>query len=727
MKQLFTLLLGLIFAFTMQAQNNNGKANSIRTEKDGFKWQPYMELGRTGAKSLNGEVLVPAKYETCYYEMGHFSVKDNVGRYGVYNRKGKCIVPAKYIKVFAIKGYKGDSPYVVIDHKGYGVYSSDGKNVIPAQYINIEPYITNKGLFFSITDYNSYTGIAKENGTWIIKPSKYNAIIVESVKDDVFFSYLTYGINRCSGVLDINGKELISTKYSVTRPSLATNGTINYQVYFGFMSAGLLNSNGEIIQNPKTTKTYTPNKFGSKTIYVVTDENGLWGIADENKTMKIPCKYDFIRLAYPYFTVREGNYMGMYNDNYKIIVPTSDKYVSVSYLNKSQGNESCITAISKKYKQALFDLEAKKISDANHQHVLFKIFNTSTGRKDTIIVFSDEGKYGCEDITHKTIFPARYQDLNYLETPIGNFFYVFQSNLVGLCDSKGNEIIEPQYTSILFKRAKNKDYFAATNGEFVALFDVDGTQLINGETFSKIFYDEKKSQFIATQDKRTCIFSIDGTLLSDNALDIEQDKYISLADDYFERGKYKSAAKNYGLAINIRPTASLYFNRAVSYYNMNKYYDAISDFKSCLNNNPSKHLTTRSLELIDKAEEYQIQKEERQNQVVSAIFGLVLTGANAYYQIQAQKQRTKYTSQGLHTSSDYNYSIESSDSYSSTSSTHTQDCPSLKVSRGRWYCANTGRCGMCGGDGLMDGGIAGGANSLKCTLCGGSGKCKYCQ
>ena len=133
------------------------------------------------------------------------------------------------------------------------------------------------------------------------------------------------------------------------------------------------------------------------------------------------------------------------------------------------------------------------------------------------------------------------------------------------------------------------------------------------------------------------------------------------------------------------------------------------------------------MELIDKAEEYQIQKEERQNQVVSAIFGLVLTGANAYYQIQAQKQRTKYTSQGLHTSSDYNYSIESSDSYSSTSSTHTQDCPSLKVSRGRWYCANTGRCGMCGGDGLMDGGIAGGANSLKCTLCGGSGKCKYCQ
>jgi hypothetical protein len=56
----------------------------------------------------------------------------------------------------------------------------------------------------------------------------------------------------------------------------------------------------------------------------------------------------------------------------------------------------------------------------------------------------------------------------------------------------------------------------------------------------------------------------------------------------------------------------------------------------------------------------------------------------------------------------------------------SKDCPSLKINNGKWYCVNTGKCGMCGGDGLMDGSFGQGANSLKCTLCGGNGKCKYC-
>ena len=63
----------------------------------------------------------------------------------------------------------------------------------------------------------------------------------------------------------------------------------------------------------------------------------------------------------------------------------------------------------------------------------------------------------------------------------------------------------------------------------------------------------------------------------------------------------------------------------------------------------------------------------------------------------------------------------------SSSSSGSQDCPSLKVGAGKWFCANTGKCGMCGGDGKMDGSFGSGPNSLNCTLCSGSGKCKYCR
>lgn len=77
-------------------------------------------------------------------------------------------------------------------------------------------------------------------------------------------------------------------------------------------------------------------------------------------------------------------------------------------------------------------------------------------------------------------------------------------------------------------------------------------------------------------------------------------------------------------------------------------------------------------------------------------------------------------------------SISTSGSSTSTNASNrgsitSKDCPSLKANNGKWYCINTGKCGMCGGDGLMNGSFGQGPNSLKCTLCGGSGKCIYCS
>lgn len=703
-------------------------AQSVRIEKDGFKWIPYLQYGKMGAMTPSEDIIIPAKYEECFYRDGHFYIKDNYGNHGIMNQKGKQIVPPKYTFIYEVSGYeKGKSPYIVVNGNGYGLYSNDGKMLIPATYLSIQSFMTPKGNYYIVIDRNSYSGIAIENGEWLIPPTKYNHIDVRKLRDEVFFSYLIYGKDRCSGVLDSKGKEIVSTNYSFTYPVLDTSGNLYFKIQHGLSSTGTMDVNGNITKAPNTKETYTSSVFGKKNIYVTINEKGLWGIADENKKIQIPCKYDYINLTYPYFTVREGQYMGLYDEAFNPIITTSDKYITVVKTGEKE-HGGYIIAKTAENKEALYTLQGKKLSDAIHQHMSFHIFNTIDNRKDTVLNYYDNGMWGCEDLQHKTIFPPRYQDLNFMETSIGNFYTVFQNNLVGLCNSDGIEIIAPQYTSITFTKFKdNSAFFYAKNGVFTAVFTIDGVQLINGETFSNIWYDEGKSQFIATQGKRKCYFSKDGMLLSDNALDIEQDKYISLADDYFEKGKYKSAAKNYGLAINLKPTASLYFNRGVSYYNMNKYNNAISDFKSCLDNNPSQHLITRSLELIDKAEEYQFQKEQNRAQIANAIFGIALTGANMYFQAQAQKQRTKYTSQGT-TSSPKAYSSSEDDEDSSTpTGSSSKQCPSLKVNRGKWYCANTGVCAMCGGDGLMDSEFGEGANTLKCTLCGGSGKCKYCQ
>lgn len=63
---------------------------------------------------------------------------------------------------------------------------------------------------------------------------------------------------------------------------------------------------------------------------------------------------------------------------------------------------------------------------------------------------------------------------------------------------------------------------------------------------------------------------------------------------------------------------------------------------------------------------------------------------------------------------------------SSSSNSNATDCQSLKVNNAKWYCSNTGKCGMCNGTGYVSDGY-GLSTKHACTLCNGSGKCKYCN
>lgn len=694
-------------------------AQNVKREKDGFEWIPFSEYGRVGAQSKEGKVLVPAKFKDCYYENGRFSVNDYMGHSGVFDVNGKVIVPVGvYFRVYGIKGC-ANSPYVVIGTDGYGVLGYDGRTIIPAKYVSINPYNSSKGLFYVVKENDSFSGVADKDGRWLIKPKQYNELLMCELKGKVYFPYVVYGDNRCSGVCNELGQELNRTQYSFVVPQLNSKQELCYKIQNGY-NYGLMDTTGKVLKEPDLVS-YYPQVLNGKKVNVWTKGN-LWGLADENKGVLVPCEYDVAEVRDGYVRVKKGCYMGLFDEQGTCIISPDEKYTVISKVN---AREPFISVLSVSGKYGLYDLNGKKMSDAIYRHCSYHVFSNN----DTVLLVKNDDLWGVRSAKKECIIPFRYDDLNFLETPIGNFYYVFKDNLVGLCDSEGQEIIDTQYSGIAFKRAKGKDYFLAQNGAFVGAFNTDGTQLINGETFESIVYDEANSQFVAKVGKRTCHFSKDGVLIADTELDVEQDKYISIADDCFERGKYKNAAKNYTLAINIKANASLYFNRAVSYYNAGKYNDAISDFRLCLKNNPSERLRVRSLELMDKAEVYQSRKEERINNVFSAIFGLALTGANIYFQSQAVKQRSKYSSPQSYGASAYNEAddVDDASGYSASKSSSNSSCPSLKVNHGKWYCANTGRCGMCNGDGKMDAGFGNGVNNMNCTLCNGTGECKYCQ
>lgn len=719
------ILLLVISSINLFSQNTNYFWE--KQGDDGFKWVPYSEYGRHGALSaLTGEIIIPAKYETCNYEGGHFIVKNNIGEMGVFDKNGKVIIPSKGIySISTIAGIKNHSPYVVLDVETQSnrVYSYEGKEIISSkQYRSITPYVTSKGLYYVVVAKNGLYGLIDAEGNILIEANKFNALAIYDTNYTIYVSYIIYGDNHSAGICDTNGNIIISTRYSVVVPELDSSNNLYFKTVLGD-TFGKISLDGTILKKPVIKKTYNPVTIGDKTYYIVVDENAYWGIANEFKQIIIPCENDFIFLKGSYFTVKKGRYMGLVNKDLKNVISTEKKYVTVA--NMDNVKHPFLIGITEESKWGVYDVSGKQLVAPMYTTAQYDIFEST---KDTILLYKQGALWGANRINGSTIVPPLYKEVSLLDTPAGRYFNVFnQNNLVGLCNYDGIEIIEPQFTNISFNRRKGKDFFYATNGDYAAIFNIDGTQLINGETFSEIIYDEKEKQFIATQGKRKCYFTTEGILIKDNSLDIEQDKYISIADNYFEEGKYKLAAKNYGLALNIRPTASLFFNRGVSYYNMNKYDDAISDFKRCLESNPSKNLYSRSIELIDTAEEYLYQKEQRRSRIAGAIFGLVLTGANMYFEAQSQKQQNRYKASYTNTISHssrsnqaYNEEQESSSSSSNTS------CPSLRVNRGKWYCGNTGECGMCNGTGHVDDGF-GLSTKHDCTLCGGSGKCKYCR
>lgn len=719
MRKLLLLMCFISFYVTVQSQ-------SVKIESDGFRWIPYMEYGRYGAKSVGGETIIPAKYFTCCYERGHFFVKNNTGENGIFSKDGKILVPIENsLKIFELAEMKNNSPFIVVGDNGYRAYSPNGVEIIPQNYRYITPYITSKGIYYVVIAYNGLSGLVDEYGKFVIRPDKYNALIVSDIAGDVRVSYFIYGSNRSTGVCDIMGNVLIDTKYTYVIPKIDSCKNLYYEIAIG-NSLGKLSLSGDVIEAPIAKKSYIKSKLGSKSFYIVIDENSRYGIANTKKRMIIPCEYDLIEVSAPYLRVKKGRYMGLFNEKFKSVIPTESEYVTASYLD---GKFPFIVAITENNKQALFDVTGKQLSKPLYSNIQSHVF---TNTNDTILVYKENGLFGVKTIEGKSIFTPKYYDLNYMETPVGNFYQVFKNGLVGLCNSDGIEIIPPQFTGIVFKRQKDKDYFYAQNDKYAAIFNIDGSQLINGETFSKITFDEDESLFIAIQGDRRCYFTKEGMLIKDNSLKVEQDKYISIADSYFEDGDYKLAVKNYGLAIDINPASSLYFNRGVSYYNMDKYKDAISDFRHCLESNPSGNLRSQCYDLIDKAEEFLSQKTKKRKNIVKAIFGLVLTGANIYFETQSQKHYSKNnnssTNQNEYSSSDSNRNRSNDKRRKSevNSSKDSKDCISWKVHHGKYYCANTGDCGMCTGTGLVHDGY-GLTTKHQCTLCGGTGKCKYCH
>ncbi len=261
------------------------------------------------------------------------------------------------------------------------------------------------------------------------------------------------------------------------------------------------------------------------------------------------------------------------------------------------------------------------------------------------------------------------------------------------------------------------------------------------------------------------------------------------ADELLSKEEYSKAAKAYSKIIKAYKSSEYscvdaYYGRALAYYNQSKWKSSIKDFECALaDSRCTGNIRSHCTSLLASARKYREEQLERRGEMWGSLF--VAAAAATTTAIVANQQAKSSTSISAYTSRSNNNldylldpryaiqqvnaqyeaeyqqarqfnpsltreqfmqmkaqanqetqnattntsetSVSHAGSYSHGSSATSKDCPSLKASNGKWYCGNTGKCAMCGGDGLMNGSFGLGANSLKCTLCNGTGKCTYCQ
>lgn len=103
---------------------------------------------------------------------------------------------------------------------------------------------------------------------------------------------------------------------------------------------------------------------------------------------------------------------------------------------------------------------------------------------------------------------------------------------------------------------------------------------------------------------------------------------IEEASGYLKSGKYKKAASAYSKAIENNPSATLYFGRALSYYNREKYKSAISDFEMAMTRpDCSDEMKNKCQQLVNKARELREEQLARRNETWGGVAAFVVGAA----------------------------------------------------------------------------------------------------
>lgn len=269
------------------------------------------------------------------------------GKTGALDREENIIVPVEY---FSVSYNVKNGEFVVVDNShGFnykGIFKKDGTLIIPTtrEYTHIQK---NKGenlIWYSVTmlDCNSQ-GICDENGHELLSPNRgYTSATLIKERG---VTYIKVIMNDKEGICDISGKEIIPPQYASI---IYTSNHFEYKESNGKWVDSGISLNDMAFSSPNNqnspvngqtdndlagaTKTFYKG-FNDKSSWYKVSKNGKFGAMNYKGELVVPI--EFTEISFDdltcLFTVRSGQSCGLYNDEGEQLISTRMGYSDIEW------------------------------------------------------------------------------------------------------------------------------------------------------------------------------------------------------------------------------------------------------------------------------------------------------------------------------------------------------------------------------------------------------------
>ncbi|MEH6304160.1 WG repeat-containing protein [Olivibacter sp. CPCC 100613] len=494
---------------------------SINSEFLPTKVIAFLKNGKLGVMSPEGEILLPAAYDSVgvenpyywklkignrvsfylkggnmlpfyedigYLDGDHFDVKQ-AGKWGIYSlHEQKLIVPAEF-DAFDYCGGCGRSPsYVYASRQGkWGIIDWDGKELLPFIYEHAH---------FGMRSDNWVESFAKNGKRLIVHiPTKKEFLTDESGEYPKIVA----------GLLLFN--ETIKERSQKAKGTEPVDSVVRYGIY---------GQDGTIIAPAQYEWIDEPNAnsyLGYDGSYFLAKSDGKTGVIDHTGTWMLPAEYDEVMVYDDYFVAKKNNQAFLFNKNQQELLKVDNADITHAYEYFYSSGSDGLAAFKIKQK-AYYGLYFAKTAKYYPPEFYDIDVNARLERGDRNLVIGEkQGVLTVFDMEGNLLLPARYNSFSFLDELPDSLVKVERGKKVGLYNVRSQkEVISAVYEDFELIGKQNellltrKGPYDKSSYEF---WNLQGHKIID-KTFSKKDTLNARCYLLQSeQDKNYSLFDVE--------------------------------------------------------------------------------------------------------------------------------------------------------------------------------------------------------------------------